>query len=173
MKKIYLFIWLAMLLHACQNPPVRKNALNLKDDINYAYQIKQSDRWIINPDHHNVMVAMTALKAFETGDTAKLRTCVADSLTVYYDGGYYKGGNREFMYAIIAIGKALKNLRVEVKDWESVISKDKQQQRVTTWYKQYWTNQQGQPDSADVVDEALFKDGKIITWYDYMRRYKK
>ena len=173
MKKIYLFIWLAMLLHACQNSPVRKNALNLKDDINYAYQIKQSDCWTTNLNHHNVMVAMTALKAYETGDTAKLRKCVADSLTVYYDGGYYKGGNREFMYAIKETVKALKNLHVEVKDWESVISRDKQQERVITWYTQHWTNEQGQPDSADVVDEARFKDGKIVVWYDYMRRYKK
>jgi hypothetical protein len=172
MKKFYLFIWLAMLLHACQTPPVRKNALNLKDDINYAYQIKQSDCWTINPDHHNVMVAMTALKAYEAGDTARLRTCVADSLTVYYDGGCYKGGNREFMYAIKETLKALKNLRVEVKDWESAISKDKKQERVITWYTQYWSNAQGQADSADVVDVVRFKDGKIIIWYDYMRRYK-
>jgi len=173
MKKLYLFIWLAMLLYACQNSPERKAALNLQDDTNYAYQIKQSDRWIINADHHNVMVAMAALKAFETMDTAKLSTCVADSLTVYYNGGCYKGGKREFMFAIIQTVKSLKNLRVDVKDWESAISKDKKQERVLTWYTQHWINEQGHPDSADVIDEARFKDGKIVVWYDYTRRYKK
>ena len=161
-----------MLLHACQTPPVRKEAINIKDDTQYAYQIKQSDRWEMNPDHHNVMIAMMALKAYETGDTAKLSKCVADSLAVYYDGGYYKGGKREFMYAIKETVKALKSLRLEIKDWESVISKDKQQEKVITWYTQHWINGQGQSDSVDVVDQAFFKNGKIVVWYDYTRRYK-
>ncbi|CAM3984133.1 nuclear transport factor 2 family protein [Mucilaginibacter galii] len=172
MKKIYFFIWVALLLHACQNRPAHLSPPTLKGDAHYAYAIKQSDGWITNPDHQNVMVAMNALKAYETGDTALLRKCVADSLTVYYDGGFYKGGRHEFMFAIKEALKALKNLRIEVKDCKSVISKDHEHERVTTWYTQYWINQQGQPDSADMVDDARFKDGKIVVCYDYMRRYK-
>jgi hypothetical protein len=173
MKKIYFFVWLAMLFQACQTSPVSQNVLALKNEAQYISQIRQSDRWTVNPNHHNVIVAMTALKAYQKGDTAKLKTCVADSLTVYYDGGHYKGGYREFMYALIETVKSMKNLHVEVKDWQSVISKDKQQEKVITWYTQYWTNAQGRPDSADVIDEACFKNGKIVVWYDYMRRYKK
>jgi len=173
MKKIFFFLWLAMLLQACQNSPVRQNATNLHNDTTYAFPIKQSNQWTINPNHHNVKMVMTALKAYETGDTALLNKCVADSLTVYYDGGHYKGGKREFMFAIKEVVKALNNLRVRVKDCESVISKDKKQERVTAWYTQYWTTRQGLPDSADVTDEAHFKDGKIMVWYNYVRRYKK
>jgi hypothetical protein len=172
MKKLNFFIWVAMLLYACQNRPASKSLPTLRGDAHYAYAVKQSDRWTTNPDHQNIMVTMNALKAYETGDTTLLRKCVADSLTVYYDGGIYKGGKREFMFTIKEVVKALKKLRIKVKDCESVISKDHEQERVTTWYTQYWINEQGQPDSADVVDDARFKDGKIIVWYDYMRRYK-
>jgi predicted SnoaL-like aldol condensation-catalyzing enzyme len=172
MKKIFLLIWLAMLLQACQTSPVHQNAIYLLKDSNYAYIINQSNQWTINPDSRNAKTAMTALKAFEIGDTALLKTCVADSLTVHYDGGTYKGGKHEFMFAIIEVVKALKNLRLKVKDCQSVVSIDKQEEKVTTWYTQYWTTPQGLADSADVIDDARFKDGKIVVWYDYMRRYK-
>lgn len=172
MKKMFLLIWLAMLLLACHTSPVRQNVLNLYNDTSYNYLIKQSGQWMVNPDHRNIKTTMTALKAYETGDTALLNKCVADSLTVNYDGGQYKGGKREFMFAIKEVVKALKNLRLKVKDCASVINKDKTEERVVTWYTQYWTNQQGLPDSADIIDEARFKEGKIMVWYDYTRRYR-
>lgn len=172
MKKLYFFIGLALLLQACQNTPVLKNTTSHNHDTLTTSPVKLN-QWIINTNPYNTRVALTALKAYENGDTTLLNRCVADSINVYYDGGHYQGGKREFMFAIIEVVKGLKNLRLKVKDCESLISYDKQQERVTTRYIQYWTTAQGLPDSADVIDEARFKNGKITVWYDYMRRYQK
>jgi len=173
MKKLCLFIWAVLLLHACQTPPAKNTAINLKDTVNYAYQIKQSNQWLINNNRHNVFIVMNVLKAYEHGDTASLNKYLADSITIYYDGGIYKGARHEFMYAIKERVKFLKGLKIKLKDWESVISRDRQQERVNTWYTLYYKTTEGKADSVDVLDEARLKDGKITVWYDYSRKYRK
>lgn len=161
MKKFCLFIWAVLLLHACQTAPVKKTAINLKDSGNYAYQIKQSNQWLVNNNPQNAVVVMSVLKAYQHGDTARLKQYLADSIMIYYDGGMYRGGRHEFMFAIKERVKQLKNIEIKVKDWESVISRDRQQERVNTWYTLYYRTSQGKPDSVDVLDEARLKDGKI------------
>lgn len=173
MKRLCLFLWAALLLHACQNAPVKNNKGKLTDTASYAFKGKRLSIWVINPHNQNAATKLSALKAYEHNDTAQLRKYLADSIMVYYDGGLYKGSAKEFMYTLKARAKLYKNLRINIKDQQSVVSRDKQQERVTTWYTQYWINAQGQPDSLDIVNVAQFKNGKITVVYDYMRRYKK
>jgi len=173
MKTLCLLIVGVLLLHACQTSSQKSKPVLLTDTRHYAYPVKQHTQWTTNPDEHNAAVALSALKAYELSDTAQLCKYMADTITVYYNGGTYKGNNHEFMYAIKANVKHFKNLHLEVNDFKSEISSYLQQERVLIWHTQYITNVKSLPDSADVFNDARLKDGKIIAWYIYMRRYNR
>jgi len=168
MKKLCLFVCVVMLLCACETPPAKRTAVKPRNTVNYAYNIKP-DIWEINTDNYNAVTALKALKAYEQGDTLLLHNHLADDIAVYYNGGLFKGSSREFMYAVKARINTLKNLHFEVKDCQSVISTDKQTEKVLTRYTQKWINEHNRPDSADVIDEAFFKDGRIVEWREYVR----
>ena len=66
-----------------------------------------------------------------------------------------------------------KNYSIKMQDWESVISKDKTEEYVTLWYREYKENTNGKKDSMDVVNDLKMKDGKIIGLDQYIRRLHK
>lgn len=169
MKKLCAIVCVVMLLCACETPPAKRTAVKPRNTVNYAYNIKLNN-WQINTDNYNTFIALKALKAYEQGDTLLLHQHLADDITVYYNGGVFTGSSREFMYAVKARVNALKQLHFEVKDCQSVISADKQQEKVLTRYTQKWINEHNHPDSADVIDEAFFKDGRIVEWREYVRQ---
>ena len=169
MKKLCLYVCVVMLLCACETPPAKRTAVNPRNTVNYAYNIN-TNKWEINTNNYNAVTALKALKAYEQGDTLLLRNHLADDITVYYNGGIFKGNSGEFMYAVKVRVSALKNLHFDIKDCQSVISTNKQVEKVLTRYTQSWINEHGQPDSADVIDEAFFKDGRIVEWREYVRQ---
>ncbi|MFD1258760.1 hypothetical protein ACFQ3S_18275 [Mucilaginibacter terrae] len=171
MMRLCLFTWVALLLHACQTTPVKNDKGNLKNTLKYAYLIKDTGQWVITKNHNNAVTALNVLKAYELGDTARLRSYLADTVAVYYDGGKYKGGSRELMYAIKEKIKSLTNLRIQVNNCETAINKLEHQERVITRYTQFYTNERSQADSADLIDEAFFENNKIVVWRSYVRRY--
>ena len=57
-----------------------------------------------------------------------------------------------------------------MQDWESVISKDKNEEYVTIWYRQYGENEDGKKDSIDVINDLKMKNGKIIGLDEYRRK---
>jgi hypothetical protein len=63
------------------------------------------------------------------------------------------------------------NVTVYMQDWESVISKDKQDEWVTLWYKQVWTDKKGKMDSMEVVNDAKIVNGKIVVLDEAIRHY--
>jgi hypothetical protein len=173
MKRLYLFTWVALLLHACQTTPAKSDAQNLKNTKKYyAYTIKDTSQWITTTNRNNIAMTLNVLKAYELGDTARLKRYLADTVTLYYDGGEYKGSSRELMYAIKEKIKLLTHLRIQVNSCETANNKLDHQERVITRYTQFYTNARSQADSVDFIDETLFKDGKIAVWRNYTRRYK-
>ena len=59
-----------------------------------------------------------------------------------------------------------------MQDWESVISKDKNEEYVTLWYREYQEHKDGKKDSVDVINDIKMKDGKIIGLDQYSRKIK-
>ena len=57
---------------------------------------------------------------------------------------------------------ALKNMEVKMDDWESVISKDKNTEYVSLWYKELWEDTKGKKDSLVQMDDLRMKNGKIV-----------
>ena len=54
------------------------------------------------------------------------------------------------------------NLVVTMYDYEFVISADKSEEFVTTWYKQVWADSKGKKDSLNIVNDCKMKDGKMV-----------
>ena len=56
----------------------------------------------------------------------------------------------------------LSALKINMGDWESVISKDKKVEYVTLWYKEIQTDKKGKTDSLSIVDDLKIANGKIV-----------
>jgi hypothetical protein len=66
---------------------------------------------------------------------------------------------------------ALKSMSIKMYDWESVVSKDKNEEYVTLWYKEIWEDAKGNKDSASLVNDVKMKNGKITELDEYTRKY--
>jgi hypothetical protein len=69
------------------------------------------------------------------------------------------------------MAKTMKNLKLKVTDWESVVGKTKKEEWVTVWYIQSWTDAKGKADSIQLVNDMQIKAGKIVQLDEYGRRF--
>jgi uncharacterized protein YcfL len=169
MKKTYLLLACVLLFTACKPKPTTEVASVSPD---YPYKIKNPDNWLIDTSHTNTMVALNALKSYETMDTVLMKKCFADSLTFKYDGGTFKGSIGQLIQMVGSMGTTMKNVKLDVKDWESVVSKDKKEEWVTIWYTQHWTDEKGKADSVEYINDMALKGGKIFKFDEYARHFK-
>ena len=93
----------------------------------------------------------------------------ADSVQVRFDG-ISKTVSKDTLRSLITPDKMTKNIVVKMEDWQSSISKDKQDESVSLWYTQYVENTNGSKDSIDVFNDLKLKDGKIIRLDEYRRK---
>jgi len=168
MKKLHLLLFLPLLLAACKQKD-QTAATTKTDTVKYAYSIPKPDNWIIDTSNANTQVALNAVKAFENGDTAGLHKCIADSIAFNYDGGKYKGPVKGFLTLSKSYKDSTKVLSIKMYDWEPVVSKDGTEKWVTLWYKQSTTHLNGKTDSVGLVNDFLFKNGKIVRLDEYVR----
>lgn len=172
MKKNLLLLIIPVLITACQ-PKTTTTAAAASASPSYPYTIKHPDYWDVDTSHTNTMTALTALKSFEKSDTAAMKKCFADSIEFKYDGDEFKGTNAQFMKMGAQMGSMMKNMKIDMKDWESVVSKDKKEEWVTIWYTQHWTDAKGVADSVENINDMAFKGGKIYKMDEYSRHFKK
>lgn len=172
MKKIYSLLLAPLLLVACQSKPGSTNATTATDTPNYPYTIKHPDYWLMDTSHTNTMLALKTLKAFETMDTAGLKAGFADSLEFSYDGGKFKGPFSEFLKMTQEMSTTMKSIKIDMKDWEAVVSKDGKENWVTLWYTQKWADAKGVADSVELINDMQIKGGKIVKLEEYDRHFK-
>ncbi len=173
MKRNYLLLIIPMLITACQPKAKTETAAAATSAPVYPYKIKNPDNWIIDTSHANTMVALNAVKSYETMDTALMKKCFADSIIFNYDKGVFKGTNAQFIKMAVAMSATMKGDKIDMKDWEAVTGKDKKEEWVTIWYTQHWTNPKGVTDSVEYIDDMLFKGGKIAKMDEYARHFKR
>lgn len=135
--------------------------------VNYPYTIDHPDYWE-KGSTQNTLNALNALKAWENKDMDASMKYFADSVRVQFDG-FDKKISNDSLRAMIAPPPGIDNT-VKMQDWESVISKDKKDEYVTVWYRQYTKNAKGEQDSVDVINDLKMKDGKIIGLDEYRRK---
>jgi len=175
MKKVskqFLLVAAGMIFASCQNGGSTKTeadnntAANTK--IDYPYTIKHPDNWETG-SQQNTLIALSALKAWENRNMDESLKYFADSVDVRFDG-ITKKVSKDTLRAIITPDKPAKNIVIKLDDWQSSISKDKQDEWVSLWYTQYIENTDGSKDSIDVYNDIKLKEGKIIGLDEYRRK---
>jgi hypothetical protein len=170
-KQRLLLLLLPLLIAACKTKTTEAPAASTTPPA-YPYTIKHPDYWMIDTSHANTMVVLSALKAFEKMDTSSMKKYFADSVTFNYDNGAFKGTNAQLIKMATGMGATMKNMKLDMKDWESVISNDKKEEWVTVWYTQKWTNAKGVTDSLELINDMQLKGGKIVKLDEYTRHFK-
>jgi hypothetical protein len=174
MKKMILFMGILLIAVACEYQPEPVNKASEKTAINpadYPYTLDEpySD-WQIG-DQSNAILVMKMIKAWETGNVEECASYFADSARLYFD--YYKTVvPKDSMVSFIETSLSnYTSVKVEMEDWESVISADQKDEWVTLWYKQSWVDKEGKADSMNLVNDAKIVNGKIARFYEYVMHY--
>ena len=136
--------------------------------INYPYTIDHPDYWEIG-SQQNTLNVLSSLKAWENNKMDEAAKYFADSVHIRFDGIDKKISN-DSLKAFITPDATAKSWSIKMQDWESVISKDKKDEYVTVWYREFHENKQGKKDSIDVINDIKMKDGKIIELEQYVRK---
>lgn len=143
---------------------------NSSTKMNYPYTIEQPDNWEVGSSA-NTMTALSGLKAWEEGRIDETIQYFADSVMVNFDG-ISKMMSNDSLRAFFNTGyNNFKNLKIKMNDWESVVSKDKNQEWVTLWYTQYNDSKQGGTDSIAILNDLQLKNGKIVRIDEYTRKF--
>lgn len=178
MKKIVLFFLSGIVFISCNNNGSGSSGTP-KDStavapaapavMNYPYTIDHPDNWEMGSSQ-NTMVALSALKAYEQGNVPESVKYFGDSVHLQFDA-YDKTLPADSLKAMFTkMRNELKSMSVKMGDWESVISKDKSEEWVTIWYRQFMEDLKGKKDSMDIIDDMQLKNGKIVRLDEYTRK---
>jgi hypothetical protein len=175
MKKLILISFAGLLFASCDNQATETKE-SPKDStapapvaMNYPYTIKKPDNWEIGSPQ-NTMTALTSLKAFEDGNVAESMKDWTDSVHLQFDAMDTTMAKDSALAMFTKVRNGYKSFSAKMDDWESVISKDKTEEWVTLWYRQSWEDMKGKKDSADIIDDMMFKNGKIARLDEYTRK---
>ena len=174
MKKITTFCVLLYVGVSCNNPADKststKDAVSMEKPV-YAYTIKNPDNWEIGSST-NTALALSSLKAFENNKLDESLVGFADSVVWREENMDGKFSKDSMKAMLTAAWKQMKSINIEMRDFESVISKDKKDEWVTLWYNQTTTDMNGKTDSVAVVDDLKIVSGKIVELNGYTRTLK-
>lgn len=177
MKKLILFFLAGIAFSSCSDQgtaskDVVKDSTSVEPaavKMDYPYTIDHPDNWEMGSTA-NTMVALSALKTFESGNVAESMKYFGDSIHLQFDGldKTLSADSAKTMFT--QWRNNYKTMEVKMGDWESVISKDKKEEWVTLWYTQKWEDMKGKKDSAAFIDDLKIKDGKIVRLDEYTRK---
>lgn len=169
MKKMFLFFLAGIVFSSCSNQATESKEI-MKDSAsagpaavttNYPYTIDHPDNWEIGSTD-NTMAALSALKAYENGNIDECVKYFGDSVRLQFDGVDTKVSKDSLKSMFTKSRAAIKTMEVKMDDWESVISKDKNTEYVSLWYKELWEDTKGKKDSLAEMDDLQMKNGKIV-----------
>jgi len=178
MKQVLSMACIVFLLAACNNeskdaPKQGTDAAAPSAAVTLPYTPEMPYRnWQMGSEQ-NTLLAMTALKAWETKDYAGLAATLGDSVEVRMDDLRLMMGRDSAMNFFKNARENYTNIKIDMYDWESVISADKKAEYVTMWYKQTWTDMKGVTDSLSVVDDVKIANGKMIELDEKVQRFPK
>ena len=180
MKRTLLFAVVALFAFGCNNKSdapagsadTTKTAASTTEELNYPYQLEGAYKdWQPGNKKHAV-TAMGSLKGFETGDMVACMAGFGDSIDVRMDGFHQKFSNDSLGRFFTAERAKYSSMKINMGDWESVISKDGKTEYVTMWYKQIWTDKAGKTDSLAVIDDCKIVNGKIAELDEKIQHYQ-
>jgi hypothetical protein len=177
MKQVLFVAFAAFLMHGCKpattetaSSDTAMKAAPPEENVDYAYTIDHPDNWETG-SKQNTATVLKSLKAFENNDIATCMQGFADTVRVEMDGFEATLSNDSLKAMFAKERGSLKSMKVNMEDWESVVSKDKSMEYVSLWYKQYVTDANGKVDSLECMDDLRMKNGKIALINEKVRHY--
>jgi hypothetical protein len=136
----------------------------------YAYTIQKPDNWEVGSSQNTALV-LTSLKAFENNQLDECLKYFAD--TIAWKSDYVEAKlSRDSLKAFFATSwKDVASMKINMHDFESVISKDKKDEYVTLWYVQTVTDKKGKTDSIFISNDVKLVNGKITELEETIRHF--
>ena len=175
MRKLLILSFIMYLGSSCTTPAEKPVEKTISADVPkpmYSYTIKKPDNWDINGSSKNTEVAFNALKAFEEHKIDESLSYFGDSVLWKADYMEAKLSKDTLKSIFNSIWNETASLKIEMHDFESVISKDKKDEFVTIWYDQHTTDKKGKNDSLALINDMKVVNGKIVELDEYTRRFK-
>ena len=116
---------------------------------------------------------MNCLRAFETNDMNAIGQYLADSVEFYVDTINFKGTKAELIKLFTDFRGSLESYSVEMKDYESVKSKNRGEEWVGLWYVENAKQKGGKAYSLMCMDDIKIIGGKVALIDSKNRPYKK
>ena len=138
----------------------------------YAYTISKPDNWEVGSTKNTALV-LRSLKDFENNKIEESLAAFADSViwrSDYVEGKFSKDTIRAMLNAS---WNQLSARKINMHDFESVISKDKKDEYVTIWYVETTTDKKGKTDSVAIVNDLKIVNGKIVALDEAIRHFKR
>lgn len=174
MRKTLILCLLVYISTSCNNPAGKETAKTDSVDAAkpvYAYTIKKPDNWEMGSSQNTALV-LSSLKAFENNKIDESVAGFADTVlwkSDYMEGKYSKDSLKAMF---VAEWKGMASMKIDMHDFESVISKDKKDEYVTLWYVQTTTDKKGKTDSVAVINDLKISNGKITELDEAIRHFK-
>lgn len=182
--KQHFFVFISLVMLACNQSktadqekmgsmaPVTDNDSMATTPMEYAYKIDHPDNWVPG-DPNNTKIVLQGLKDYENGNIEEAVKAFADTVDFRADGFIGRMSNDSLKSFLKEGRSAYKTLKIDMRDWESVKSKDGSEEYVSLWYNQTWEEKNGMKDSASVMDDLKMKNGKIIELDEKIRHFPK
>ena len=176
MKKVFGLLSIAIIVVACSNDNAASDTPSpdapKKETVSMPYKVEKTPDWEIGSDS-NVAVAMNCLRAFETNDMNALGQYLADSVEFYVDTINFKGTKDELMKLMTGFRNSLESISIDMKDYESVTSKNRGEEWVGLWYVEDIKPKGGKAFTQLSMDDVKIIGGKIALIDSKSRPYRK
>ncbi len=178
MKKFLFLLITATIFLACNNDAtnntesVSGDTANNNQQVNLPYTVEKTPDWE-RGDANNVAIAMNTLRAFEVNDLNALQQYLADTVEFYYDNMSFKGSRDSLIKFFTGFRNSINSMNVKMHDYESVKSKNRNEEWVGLWYTETVTDKKGKTDSSMVMDDIKIVNGKVAIIDSKMRRLAK
>jgi hypothetical protein len=177
MKRVFFCLGIAALMAGCNNSTDSTAApttdeTTSAESIDYAYLPANHppDNWD-RGDMHNAALVLKSLKAWQNGSVDECLSYFADSVEWVADGMDEKLSKDQMRNMMNDQWGKIASVRIDMNDYESVISKDKKDQWVGLWYKQVTNFKDGTADSVYHMDDLKIDNGKIVILDEKTRKY--
>jgi len=174
MKKSYLIFLVTAIIAGCNNEPAptEPTVAAEVEKIDYAYVPANHppDNWD-RGDQKNIAIVLKSLKAFEMGNVDASLEVFADSVEFAADGIDRKLSKDELKAKFSDGWANMSSMKIQMEDYETVVSKDKKSNWVSLWYKQIMTDKAGKVDSVYCMDDIKVENGKITILDEKTRKY--
>ena len=166
MKKILGLLAFAALLLGCNDnassdlDTSSSDTTSKTENVALPYTVKKTPDWEKGSDA-NTAIAMSALRAFEKNDMSTIGQYLADSVEFYVDTIKFRGTKEQLIKFFSDFRGSLESYSVDMRDYESVKSKNRGEEWVGLWYVETFQPKGGKVDSILRMDDVKIVGGKV------------